>query len=161
MSIFRLTGDGNQMRLKVLGLLVTLYFAYGSNMDLFQMSNRCPASATTSTAELFHHRFIINARGVATVVPDPASTVYGMLWQLTPEDEHSLDRYEGVERGVYRKAFVEVVTHDGKKTKALIYLAKNTKPGKPKPGYMERILSGAEECGLPQAYIDQLTPWLK
>jgi gamma-glutamylcyclotransferase (GGCT)/AIG2-like uncharacterized protein YtfP len=142
-------------------VLMVLYFAYGSNMDLEQMSNRCERAATVSTAELPRHRFIINSRGVATVVPDPASTVKGLLWKISREDERSLDRHEGVVKGAYRKAFTEVVVPDGSKVRALFYVAADSTPGKARPGYMEKIVSAAEACRLPKAYVDQLKPWLR
>jgi gamma-glutamylcyclotransferase (GGCT)/AIG2-like uncharacterized protein YtfP len=139
---------------------MTLYFAYGSNMDLMQMSNRCELAATVGIARLASYRFIINSHGVATVVPDPASAVEGLLWRITDADERSLDHYEGVRQGVYRKAFVELETPDGRKIKALIYIAVDRVPGVPRPGYLEKIISAAEACGLPGAYVDQLKPWL-
>ena len=138
-----------------------LYFAYGSNMDLVQMSNRCERAATVSTAQLPSHRFIINSRGVATVVPDRASTVRGLLWRLSEEDQRSLDRHEGVVQGLYRKAFMKVNVSSGRKVRALVYVATDSTPGEARPGYMEKIVSAAEECGLPQTYIDQLKPWLR
>ena len=138
-----------------------LYFAYGSNMDLVQMSNRCERAATVSTAQLPSHRFIINSRGVATVVPDRASTVRGLLWRLSEEDQRSLDRHEGVVQGLYRKAFMRVNVSSGRKVRALVYVATDSTPGEARPGYMEKIVSAAEECGLPQTYIDQLKPWLR
>lgn len=142
------------------GLLMALYFAYGSNMDLIQMSDRCERAATVGVARLARYRFIINSHGVATVVPDAGSAVEGLLWRITDEDERSLDRHEGVSQGVYRKAFVELETQDGKRIKALIYIAADSTPGVPRPGYLEKIVSAAEGCGLPRAYIDQLKPWL-
>jgi len=138
-----------------------LYFAYGSNMDLVQMSNRCERAATVSTAQLPSHRFIINSRGVATVVPDRASTVRGLLWRISEEDQRSLDRHEGVVQGLYRKAFMRVNVSSGRKVRALVYVATDSTPGEARPGYMEKIVSAAEECGLPQTYIDQLKPWLR
>jgi hypothetical protein len=143
----------------LLTLVMNLYFAYGSNMDLVQMGNRCPGAVTVSTAELPSHRFIINSRGVATVVADPASTVEGLLWKISKKDERSLGRYEGVKQGIYKKAFVEVRLPDGATTRALIYVAIDTDPGTARAGYLEKILSAAEGCGLPTAYRDQLKRW--
>jgi gamma-glutamylcyclotransferase (GGCT)/AIG2-like uncharacterized protein YtfP len=140
-------------------LVMILYFAYGSNMDLVQMADRCPNSATIGTAELPCYRFIINSYGGATVVPDPVSAVHGLLWNITEEDERSLDRYEGVKRGVYRKDYVEVRLPDGQKTRALIYIGTNTQPGTARNGYMEKVYSAAQGCGLPKSYIDQLKAW--
>jgi len=142
-------------------VLTILYFAYGSNMDLAQMSNRCERAATVSTAELPFHRFIINSRGVATIVPDQESTVRGLLWRITEEDERSLDHREGVVQGIYKKDFMDVIVPGGGKVKALVYVASDSTPGEAKPGYMEKIVSAAEACGLPETYVDQLKPWLK
>ena len=143
----------------VLMLVMTLYFAYGSNMDLVQMGDRCPAAVTVSTAELPAYRFIINSRGVATVVPDRVSTVQGLLWKISKKDERSLSRYEGVKQGIYKKAFVKVRLPDGTITSALIYVATDSEPGAARAGYLEKILSAAQGCGLPEAYRDQLRRW--
>jgi cation transport regulator ChaC len=142
-------------------LFLVLYFAYGSNMDLVQMSTRCERAATVGTATLAFHKFIINSHGVATVVPDRSSAVLGLLWQISESDERSLDRYEGVESGSYRREYFDVQMPDGKKVKALVYVAADSNPGKPRPGYLERILSAAKECGLPETYLSQLRPWLQ
>ena len=95
------------------------------------------------------------------MINDPASTVQGLLWKITKADVRSLDRYEGVRRGLYKKATVEVLRPDGRKMKALTYIATDSTPGTPRPGYMEKVISGAEQCGLPKTYIDQLRPWLR
>jgi len=142
-------------------LLLVLYFAYGSNMDLVQMNNRCERAATVSTATLPFYRFIINSHGVATVVPDRASAVLGLLWQISESDERALDGYEGVESGAYKREYVDVETPDGKKVRALVYVATDSTPGRPRPGYLERILSAAKACGLPETYLGQLKPWLQ
>ncbi|HME45025.1 MAG TPA: gamma-glutamylcyclotransferase family protein [Syntrophorhabdales bacterium] len=140
-------------------ILMTLYFAYGSNMDLLQMGDRCPGAVTVSRAELPSYRFIINTGGVATVVPDPPSTVQGLLWKISKKDERSLSRYEGVKHGIYKKAFVRVRLPNGTTTRALIYVAADSHQGTARPGYLEKVVSGAEGCGLPESYIDQLKRW--
>lgn len=68
------------------------YFAYGSNMDLAQMRRRCPAAELWGAATLPDWRFRINARGVATIVPEVGSRVHGLAWRLTPADEVELDK---------------------------------------------------------------------
>jgi hypothetical protein len=143
----------------LLTLLVTFYFAYGSNMDLVQMDNRCPGAITVSTAELPAYRFIINSGGVATVVPDPVSTVQGLLWKISKKDERSLSRHEGVKQGIYEKALVKVRLPDGTTTKTLMYVATDSNPGAARAGYLEKIISAAQGCGLPEAYRDQLRRW--
>lgn len=83
----------------------TLYFAYGSNLSPTQMSSRCPSSPPVGLAHLPDYAFIISTRRYANVVPNPVPVptdptanpgVYGVLYALAPEDEASLDGYEGV-----------------------------------------------------------------
>jgi len=72
----------------------TLYFAYGSNLSLTQMSSRCPSSTYHSLGVLKGYRWVIGPRGYANVVPVPSESeseeVYGILYQITQEDERKL-----------------------------------------------------------------------
>jgi len=71
----------------------TLYFAYGSNLSLTQMSSRCPSSLYHSFGVLKGHKWVIGPRGYANVVPVPSPSeevVHGMLYQITVEDERKL-----------------------------------------------------------------------
>jgi gamma-glutamylcyclotransferase len=79
----------------------TLYFAYGSNLSLSQMSSRCPSSLYHSFGVLKGYKWIIGPRGYANVVKrqnqgDEESgekdeeVVYGILYQITKQDEVKL-----------------------------------------------------------------------
>lgn len=136
------------------------YFAYGSNMDTVQMRDRCASSLILENAQLAGFRFIINSRGVATVVSDDLSTIHGVLWQISEEDEARLDRYEGVEFGTYSKEYVRVTTEEGDgPTRALVYLAADSKEGKPRNGYIEKIIEAARRGDLPDSYVADLEKW--
>ncbi|KAF1913325.1 hypothetical protein BDU57DRAFT_581965 [Ampelomyces quisqualis] len=95
----------------------TIYFGYGSNLWLHQMSQRCPTAQYLGVARLTGYKWIISARGYANIVetqrsqqpeeakqPDrenqPSSTydavVFGLVYSLEPSDEANLDRNEGV-----------------------------------------------------------------
>lgn len=137
------------------------HFAYGSNMDNRQMKGRCPDAVSVSMATLRGYRFIINTHGVATVVPDTSGEVYGILWNISKRDEESLDVYEGVRWGIYRKDYVDIETQDGKLPLVLIYIARDSNIDNPRDGYMERIISAAEKHGLPEKYIEELRSWLR
>jgi gamma-glutamylcyclotransferase (GGCT)/AIG2-like uncharacterized protein YtfP len=140
--------------------LSTLYFAYGSNMNHEQMlGNRCPGARLLGVATLPEHRFIINSRGVATILPSAGSRVLGAVWEITDEHERTLDHYEGVRRGYYRRERHQVDLADGGTVEALVYTASETSEGKPRPGYLEGILEGARQCGLPPEYVDGLAAW--
>ena len=135
------------------------YFAYGSNMDVQQMAERCPDATVIGVAKLPGHEFLINTHGVATVIPAKRRAVHGVLWEISKRDESSLDRYEGVASGFYRKVMVRVQMKNGYKTEALIYFASDEQPGAPRPGYLERVVAAAQLHGLPDVVIAGLLIW--
>lgn len=82
----------------------TLYLAYGSNINLEQMQFRCPTAKRIDTAIL--NGYELEFRGVATIVPKQDAAVPVLLWELEPQDERALDRYEGYPR-LYRSPTVK------------------------------------------------------
>ena len=138
---------------------MTLYFAYGANLDRAGMAHRCPTSTLLGLARLDHHRFIVMSDGYATVLPAPGGVVHGLLWHVAADDWAALDDYEEVDAGLYRRAIAAVTGHDGLQP-ATIYLASSSTVGTPVPGYMERVLAAADACGLPVAYRAELKSWL-
>lgn len=90
----------------------TLYFAYGSNINLEQMAHRCPDAQIVGPVTLENYELRFRGSGFATVTPKKGSVVHGLLWKLTPESERALDRYEGYPRH-YTKEQVSVRTADG------------------------------------------------
>ncbi len=141
--------------------MTQLYFAYGSNMDARQMARRCPGATATGKATMAGWQFIINERGYATVVPKEGALVHGVLWELSPEHEATLDVYEAVAEGLYTKEYITMKQWDGGECTPLIYLATHTQHGPPRPGYLEKILHGAEAFGLPADYVEELAGWAK
>jgi gamma-glutamylcyclotransferase (GGCT)/AIG2-like uncharacterized protein YtfP len=135
-----------------------LYFAYGANMDVADMASRAPQSRLIGLAQLPRHRFIIMAEGYASIVRDPRQSVHGVLWDLALADLRPLDRFEGIDRGLYAKINQPVITEQGAK-RALVYVAANGEPGRPRPGYLEGILAAAHAHGFPKPYLDALARW--
>jgi gamma-glutamylcyclotransferase len=89
----------------------TIYFGYGSNLWLHQMSIRCPSSQYLGIARLNDYKWLINDRGYANIVEtssnvttststsssnSPNNVVFGMVYSLNEEDEKKLDKNEGV-----------------------------------------------------------------
>jgi gamma-glutamylcyclotransferase len=136
------------------------YFAYGSNMDVGQMCRRCPGARMVRVARLPAHRFIINRRGVASVIPHLRHDVYGLLWCITSANEAVLDDYEGVEEGWYAKTEVRLDTPSSRTTSALIYIACDHTPGVPWFGYIANIVDAAVQLDFPGAYRNELHAWL-
>lgn len=85
-----------------------IYFAYGSNLHVSQMAERCPESTYIGPGILNGYRWQINQRGVANIVNSPGDTVEGLLYRISPKDEQQLDKSEGVSRGYYQKDYVNV-----------------------------------------------------
>lgn len=131
------------------------YIAYGSNMCGVQMAERCPAARLLGVAALPGRRFVINRQGFATLVEAPAGQAWGLVWALNAADEHSLDLYEGVAEGEYRKAAVNLAAYG----EALIYIAADATPGAPLPAYLDAILAAAAAASLPPAYRAELARW--
>lgn len=137
---------------------VRLYFAYGSNMSREQMARRCSNARPLGLGTASGFKFLINRRGVATIVPSHDKFVHGLLWELSGRDEIQLDQYEGVANGCYFKR--EIVTNVAEqKVSALAYVATDDAPGAPRSGYLERIVSAATELGLPAVYLEELESW--
>jgi len=136
------------------------YFAYGSNMDPEQFKGRCPASRLIGTAILADHRFIITARGYASIEARVGDFVHGVLFELTEDDEATLDYFEGVRNCIYRKESMMVRIED-RELRALVYVDNETAHGRPKPGYLERILRGARHRGFPPHAVQEIEGWGK
>ena len=137
----------------------TLNFAFGSNMDLAQMHERCPHSTLVGTAILPEWRFRITRHGYATVVPETGAAVHGVLWNLALPDEARLDAYEGIAEGLYSKLHLPVKAPDGRALMAMVYVMNDAEPGDPMPGYLEDVMAAAKGHGFPQTYLEELAGW--
>lgn len=134
----------------------TLYFAYGSNMDERQMAYRCPGAVLLGKTRLEAWRFALDSHKVATIIPDDAAFVEGLVWELSPDNVKVLDRYEGVSSNCYRKDMLSL-TLDGRQVSALVYISSRPLGGKFKRSpYMYRIIAAAREHGFSPEYLAEL-----
>ena len=142
----------------------TLYFAYGSNINLNQMAVRCPDAKVVEPAVLENYELLFRGNGssfgVATIAPKEGSQVQGLLWKITPYCEMSLDIYEGYPR-LYEKQAITLCTKSGKQVWAMAYVMTHEWkriPTTPVPSYYTGILEGFQQNGLPeQALEDSLS----
>jgi gamma-glutamylcyclotransferase (GGCT)/AIG2-like uncharacterized protein YtfP len=140
---------------------LTLYFAYGSNMDPFQMEKRCPGAIVIGPARLDDYRltFVWDSPGwgggVGHVEEASGDHAWGVLWELTDDHLRALDEYEGIARGVYVRE-TATVTHDGAPVGAVIYYATDDRYKPPSARYINALIRGAKAFGIPDAYIDRL-----
>jgi len=88
----------------------TLYFAYGSNMDLTQMKYRCRTAELFCNGKLDDHKLV--ERLHADIEVSEGAEVHGILMFIQPDDLKSLDIYEGYP-SYYDRKFVDVETEHG------------------------------------------------
>jgi cation transport regulator ChaC len=146
-----------------MGTGVPLYFAYGSNMSRAQMAERCPGAEALGPARLTGYalafdRFSKRWDGyVADIVPHAGAETWGVLWRVTAAHLESLDRFEGVSSGAYRRTAVEAETPAGERHTAVAYqVVEPAAPGLPSVAYAATMARGASEHGLPDSYCEWL-----
>jgi gamma-glutamylcyclotransferase (GGCT)/AIG2-like uncharacterized protein YtfP len=131
---------------------MTLYFAYGSNMAVSQMRQRCPGFRRLGKASLSGYKWIITTRGYANIVADEYATVEGILYELSCGDEEALDRYEGVATGCYDKVIKTISFGEGT-VEAMVYIDPITDEGVPRDEYVERMALALNEANLSPRYV--------
>jgi hypothetical protein len=136
---------------------VTLHFAYGSNMSRPHMRARCPEACALGTATLAGWRFIIGRDGFASLVRQPGSRVYGVLWRLSTRDIAAINSYENVQCGLYLRRRLRIRMQLS--SPALVYLVRRPGTGRPRPGYIHQVLEAARDWDLPHPYIRSIARW--
>jgi hypothetical protein len=131
---------------------MTLYFAYGSNMNRSAMARRCPGAQAIGPARLDNYQFFVGIEGWGSVKPNPDATVHGILWRLTPRDIAALHAYELLHAGLYEVRRLPVRS-GAQLQSAMIYLLRRRATGRPKPGYVELIAAAARTWKLPEDYV--------
>ncbi len=132
----------------------TLYFAYGSNINLDQMAYRCPDAQVMGPVTLKDYELLFRRGGFATIAPKEGAAVPGLLWSITPVCERSLDRYEGYPR-FYDKRMVTVRDGEGRSLSVMAYIMDERfrEPMLPSTTYYNGILEGYQQNGLPVAEL--------
>ena len=137
---------------------ITLYFAYGANLNLNGMTYRCPGFKPVAPAVLPNYRFVF--KGVADIEPAYGKNVYGALYVLTPQHMKALDHFEGFPN-LYIKEQVLLRILDGLEpkcfTKATVYIMRNGDYyAEPSPQYLNIILTGCRQWKLPEDYQEEI-----
>ena len=130
----------------------TLYFAYGSNINLDQMAYRCPDASVVGPVTLENYELLFRRGGFATIAPKEGEAVTGLLWSITPGCERSLDRYEGYPR-FYDTRMVTVRDSEGRSLSVMAYIMDERfrEPILPTDSYYNGILEGYRQNDMPTA----------
>ena len=125
------------------------------------MAERCPHSPLQGTGWLEGWRLTFGGEDIgwegplATVVEDVAERVFVVLYEISHLDERSLDRWDGVTLGYFRKTRVRVQTLDGD-APAWLYVLNAYEGGLPSERYLGMLADAAEKAGAPADYVDDL-----
>jgi len=122
-----------------------LYFAYGANLNRDSMRWRCPRARPRQALYLRDYRLEFSTH--ATIRPEPGASVAGALWEITPECEDSLDRFEGYPV-YYHKHYVRLDGRD-----VMFYQIPDPRPCVPTAGYLITIAEGYADWDLDLEYL--------
>ena len=92
---------------------------------------------------------------LATIVEDPDSQVFVLLYDVPSWDEQKLDEWEGTALGVFAKVRLRVQTLEGE-VPAWFYVVNGYEGGLPSAHYLGLIADGAEKAGAPADYVEDL-----
>ena len=140
---------------------VTLYAAYGTNLDPARMGEHAPHSIWRTTGWLQGWRLTFGGEehgwdgSLATVVQDPFEQVFVAVYDVTRADETHLDRWEGADQGLYRKTRVRVATLTGEEV-AWAYVLDAFEGGLPSASYLGVIAEAAQAASAPDDYVAAL-----
>lgn len=121
-----------------------LYFAYGMNTNLTQMSVRCPQARSHGGATLMNHKFRFARH--ADVCEVLGHTVQGVLWNITDKCLRSLDALEGYPNYYERKQVKVKLNRTGEVVDAITYYMVGNLPTEPpSEGYLAMLYEGYRE----------------
>ena len=102
------------------------YIAYGSNLSVEQMADRCPDAKIAGQAVLAGWELLF--RGCATIALNPKKNTPVLVWEISERDEGNLDLYEGYPN-YYRKEDLNIeLLREGAEPEmvtAMVYIMEN------------------------------------
>ena len=137
---------------------VTLYAAYGTNLDPARMGERCPHSPLQGAGWLEGWRLTFGGEdlgwdgAMATVVQDPYEQVFVAVYDVTDEDAAQLDQWESADTGLFRRVRVRVALLTGEVV-AWMYVLDAFEGGLPSASYLGVLSDAAEAGGAPADYV--------
>ena len=129
-----------------------LYFAYGSNLNHFQMKRRCKDSVFLKKINLSNFKLTFRSKyRAADIEPKKNSTVLGALFEISKNDEKKLDVYEDYPI-LYKKYYF---TYYGKKVMTYS-MSQKTQFRYPTERYINIIKQGYKDCNLSKEYLKKI-----
>ena len=132
------------------------YVAYGSNLNIDQMTKRCSGAILKGTGVIKNYELQFKGRDTgafATISPKKGAETPIAIWSITEQDERFLDRYEGFPFHYFKEDVpVEV---NGKVYNAMAYVMNlRANHAMPSPYYYGIVAKGYEDCGLDKSVLE-------
>ena len=125
------------------------YFAYGSNLNHFQMKRRCKNSVFIKKINLKNFRLTFRSKyRAADIEPKKNSIVPGGLFEISKSDERKLDTYEDYPI-LYKKMYF---IYNNKKIMTYT-MCKKTSFTFPTEKYLNVVKRGYKDCKLNNKYL--------
>ena len=126
-----------------------LYFAYGSNLNLFQMKRRCKDSVFLRKYELKGYKLNFRSKyRAADIEKSKNSIVPGALFEISKSDEKKLDVYEDFPI-LYKKLYFTYYN----KTVMTYIMVNKTEFRYPTERYLNVVKQGYKDCKLNFNYL--------
>lgn len=137
------------------------YIAYGSNLNVRQMKQRCPFARIIGTANLDGWQLLFKGSKTGsylTIEKKKGSTVPVAVWEITAEDEKALDRYEGYPSFYYKKElplrYTGIRTGRTHSHTAMVYIMHEERPlGLPSQFYVNTCAEGYRDFGFDIGFL--------
>ena len=128
-----------------------LYFAYGSNLNHFQMKRRCKDSFYLKKINLKDFRLTFRSKyRAADIEYKKRSIVPGGLYEISKNDEKKLDVYEDYPT-LYKKYYFH---YYGKKVMTYT-MVKKTSFRFPTQRYLNVVKRGYKDCKIDKKFLDK------
>ena len=126
-----------------------LYFAYGSNLNLFQMKQRCKDSVFLKKYELKGYKLNFRSKyRAADIEKSKNSIVPGALFEISKSDEKKLDVYEDFPI-LYKKLYFTYYN----RTVMTYIMVNKTEFRYPTERYLNVVKQGYKDCKLNFDYL--------
>ena len=126
-----------------------LYFAYGSNLNLFQMKRRCKDSAFLKKYELKGYKLNFRSKyRAADIEKSKNFIVPGALFEISKSDEKKLDVYEDFPI-LYKKLYFSYYN----KTVMTYIMVNKTEFRYPTERYLNVVKQGYKDCKLDNKFL--------
>jgi gamma-glutamylcyclotransferase (GGCT)/AIG2-like uncharacterized protein YtfP len=128
-----------------------LYFAYGSNLNHFQMKRRCKDSVFLKKINLTNFKLTFRSKyRAADIEAKKNSIVPGALFEISKSDEKKLDIYEDFPR-LYKKYYFYYY-----RKRVMTYTMVSKSSFKfPTERYLNIVKRGYKDCGLDKKYLQK------